>query len=55
VPAEILMPKNTWKDKAAFDKTLEKLVGLFQDNFKQFEAMTNDKIVAAGPDLPTTA
>jgi phosphoenolpyruvate carboxykinase (ATP) len=55
VPAEILMPQHTWKDQAAFDETLEKLVVLFQQNFQQFEAMTNESIVAAGPALSTTA
>lgn len=52
VPAEILIPKNTWADKAAYEATKEKLVGLFQDNFKQFEAGVNKKIVDAGPVLP---
>lgn len=55
VPSEILMPKNTWDDKSAYDVTLAKLVGLFQKNFKQFEALTNESIVAAGPALTTNA
>ncbi len=49
VPSEILMPVNTWTDKAAYGKTLAKLVTLFRDNFKQFEALTNPEITAAGP------
>jgi len=55
VPSNILMPKNTWQDQQAYDETLSKLVGLFQDNFKQFEALTNNAIRSAGPALPTTA
>ena len=51
VPAEILMPKNTWDDKAKFDEVEEKLVKLFQENFKQFEAKVNPEINAAGPKL----
>ena len=51
VPSEILMPQNTWTDQAAFDATLGKLVTLFQENFKQFEAMTNPEIIAAGPQM----
>ncbi|WKN43997.1 phosphoenolpyruvate carboxykinase (ATP) [Tunicatimonas pelagia] len=49
VPSEILIPKDSWQDKDAFDTTKEKLVGLFQDNFKSFEASVNSEIVAAGP------
>ncbi len=49
VPAEILVPKNTWEDKEGYDKTKEKLIGLFQNNFKAFESKVVDKIVAAGP------
>jgi phosphoenolpyruvate carboxykinase (ATP) len=49
VPSEILVPRNTWADKAAYDATKEKLVKLFQDNFKQFEEGVNAEIVDAGP------
>ncbi len=51
VPAEILIPKNTWEDKAGYDQVKEKLVKLFQDNFKQFEASVNAEITAAGPKI----
>lgn len=49
VPSELLLPKNTWADKAKFAEIKEKLVNLFQKNFKQFEASVNPEIVAAGP------
>lgn len=49
VPTEILIPKNTWEDKVGYDQTKEKLIGLFQNNFKSFESNVVDKIVAAGP------
>ncbi len=49
VPSEVLLPKNTWSDKAAYDETKAKLIGLFTDNFKQFEAGVNPQIIAAGP------
>ena len=52
VPAEILIPKNTWADKKAFDKTAAKLAQLFVDNFKKYEADSSDKIKAAGPKVP---
>ena len=49
VPSEILMPKNTWEDKEGYDETKQKLVGLFQKNFEQFESKVNPEIIAAGP------
>ena len=49
VPSDLLWPKNTWEDKTAFEATKEKLVGLFQNNFRQFKAKVNPEIIAAGP------
>jgi phosphoenolpyruvate carboxykinase (ATP) len=37
VPAEILWPKATWKNPEAYDATAQKLVGLFEENFKKYE------------------
>ena len=51
VPSEILIPKNTWEDKAAYDRTAEKLVGLFQKNFKRYAGEASDEIADAGPTL----
>ncbi len=33
VPSEVLHPKNTWKDKAAFDKRAKKLAREFREHF----------------------
>jgi phosphoenolpyruvate carboxykinase (ATP) len=49
VPDELLIPRNTWEDKAAYDRTMTKLVDLFTNNFKQYEALANPAITAAGP------
>lgn len=51
VPSEILNAKNTWEDQNAYDKTKEKLIKLFIDNFKSFAEDVNPKILAAGPTL----
>ena len=49
VPSEVLIPKNTWADKNAYETTKDKLVDLFVSNFRQFEAGVNPEILAAGP------
>jgi phosphoenolpyruvate carboxykinase (ATP) len=49
VPSEILTPRLTWKDKSAYDATARKLAGLFQTNFRKYEAGASDEVRAAGP------
>ena len=34
IPAEILDPRNTWKDKAAYDVQATKLRDMFRKNFE---------------------
>lgn len=49
VPSEILNPKNTWKDKAAYDQTAKKLAGLFVKNFQKFADKASAEVIQAGP------
>lgn len=48
VPHNILNPKNTWKEKSAFDKTAKDLSKRFQKNFEKFPD-ADEEILAAGP------
>jgi len=49
VPPEVLNPRDTWKDKDAYDAKARDLAQRFRDNFKKFEQGTNEPIRAAGP------
>ena len=49
VPADVLNPRHTWSDKAAYDQQARKLATMFVDNFKTFEATSSDAVKAAGP------
>jgi phosphoenolpyruvate carboxykinase (ATP) len=49
VPSEILQPRNTWADPAAYDATAKKLTGLFTDNFQKYAADVPADVRSAGP------
>jgi phosphoenolpyruvate carboxykinase (ATP) len=49
VPEEVLKPRGTWKDGAAYDAQAAKLAKMFVDNFKTFEAEAAPDVKAAGP------
>eukprot|EP01111_Echinosteliopsis_oligospora_P003774 TRINITY_DN1592_c1_g1_i1.p1 TRINITY_DN1592_c1_g1~~TRINITY_DN1592_c1_g1_i1.p1 ORF type:complete len:600 (-),score=201.36 TRINITY_DN1592_c1_g1_i1:91-1890(-) len=51
VPDQLLMPRNTWKDTAAYDAQLSKVAKMFIENFKKYEDRTTDAVKAAGPVL----
>ncbi|MGI9430521.1 MAG: phosphoenolpyruvate carboxykinase (ATP), partial [Bythopirellula sp.] len=55
VPNEILVPKSTWSDKGAFDKTATKLASLFVENFKNYESDASEAIRNAGPKVAAGA
>lgn len=49
VPSEVLNPRNTWKDKEAYDKKAQELANSFKRNFEKFEAQANEEILSGGP------
>ena len=51
VPKEILIPKETWADKNAYDATAKKLAKLFVDNFRQYESAASPEVREAGPKI----
>ena len=55
VPAEVLDPRSTWKDKDAYDKQANHLAKLFNDNFEQFRSGVTADVLAASPKQLTPA
>jgi len=51
VPSELLNPRNTWEDQAAYDDKANSLASQFILNFKDFESFANEEIMNGGPVL----
>src|SRR4051812_1078361 len=49
VPADVLKPRGTWANGAAYDEQAAKLARMFVDNFKTFDGGVTPDVVAAGP------
>ncbi len=49
VPPQLLDPRSTWAEPAAYDAQAQKLAGMFRDNFKKFEGEVPDSVRKAGP------
>ncbi len=50
VPAEVLSPRDTWKDPAAYDRKARELAQRFRENFQRFSDVS-ERIKSAGPRL----
>jgi len=48
-PSEILDPRNTWADKAEYDKKASNLAAQFVKNFEKYADKANEEILAAAP------
>jgi phosphoenolpyruvate carboxykinase (ATP) len=46
VPGEILLPRQAWADKAAYDSKAKKLFELFQSNFQKYGRGIRPTVVA---------
>jgi len=49
VPSDILSPRDSWRDKEAYFAQANKLAEAFAENFKQYEAEMDIKILEAAP------
>jgi phosphoenolpyruvate carboxykinase (ATP) len=49
VPSDVLEPRSTWRDTAAYDRQAAKLARMFADNFQTFESGVPAEVRAAGP------
>jgi phosphoenolpyruvate carboxykinase (ATP) len=52
VPADVLLPRRTWRDAAAYDAQAAKLALLFRNNFEQFQEKVHAAVLEAGPPSP---
>ena len=51
VPANVLDPRGTWEDKAAYDAQAAKLAKMFVENFRTNFADADPAVAAAGPKI----
>jgi phosphoenolpyruvate carboxykinase (ATP) len=49
VPGDVLKPRETWKDKAAYDTQAKKLAEMFVKNFEKFGTYASEAVKRAGP------
>jgi phosphoenolpyruvate carboxykinase (ATP) len=49
VPGELLTPRSTWSDPAAYDAQARKLATMFRENFEQYRSAVPEEVAKAGP------
>lgn len=49
VPTDVLQPRSTWADAAAYDEQARKLASMFSENFEKFAAGVTEAVRQSGP------
>jgi len=49
VPSEVLVPREAWADRAAYDEQASKLAGMFKENFERYADGVAEEVRSAGP------
>ncbi|HSO29679.1 MAG TPA: phosphoenolpyruvate carboxykinase (ATP) [Candidatus Sulfomarinibacteraceae bacterium] len=49
VPSEVLTPRNTWPDPAAYDVAARRIAHMFHENFEAYADGVSESVRAAGP------
>ncbi|HET6282504.1 MAG TPA: phosphoenolpyruvate carboxykinase (ATP), partial [Polyangia bacterium] len=49
VPTQLLTPRQTWPDPAAYDAKAREVAALFHKNFQQYQEACTAEVRAAGP------
>jgi phosphoenolpyruvate carboxykinase (ATP) len=49
VPTELLTPRGTWPDPAAYDAQARKLATMFRENFEQYRTQVPEAVAGSGP------
>ena len=51
VPAEVLIPRNTWAQPDRYDLMADKLARMFNNNFTRYSKGVSDEVNAAEPQV----
>jgi phosphoenolpyruvate carboxykinase (ATP) len=55
VPSEVLLPRGTWADPAAYDEAAMKIAHMFHENFEVYADGVSEGVRNAGPIDPRSA
>lgn len=49
VPTDVLIPRNTWRDREAYDAKAADLAQRFKSNFEKYANLAGEQVLAGGP------